>query len=171
MPEYPQRQYVAILIRLFSIGLIVVSLRELSVFIELLLAGGVNGVETSILLGLITSFSPIVIAVVLWFFPMLVAGTIVRSDMNDEAGVSVFSTLYVIVAALGLFLICNAISDLFYLVTLVQLISEQTYQQGVSEIIAQSRSSIVASVVELVLGLVFVFWCRSISDKIIHVSR
>ena len=164
--------YIAIFIRLFALGLVALSLRETSLLIEAWNTGGINGVEVSMLYRCMSVLSPLAIALVIWFFPMAVASAIVPESMDKTPEpISTSSSLYIVIAGIGLFILSYALVDLAYWLTLVQLISDRTYQEGVADIIAESRAGIVATIFEIAFSLGLVLWSKSVSNVISKVAK
>jgi len=157
---------------LFALGLVVLSLRETILLIELWNTGGINGIEVSMLYRLLSVLSPLAIAVVIWLFPNTVASTIVPKYLDESPEpISASSSLYIVIAGIGLFVLSYALVDLAYWLTLIQLISDRTYQQGVADIIAESRAGIIATLFEITFSLVLILWSKSVSKLITRVAK
>jgi hypothetical protein len=75
--------YIVIFIRLFALGLVALSLRETTLLIEAWNIGGINWIEVSMLYRVLSVLSPLTIALVIWLFPMTVAGAVVQKTWTN----------------------------------------------------------------------------------------
>jgi len=163
--------YFAVLIRLFAIALIVFTVRQSSVLVDALTGNDLQGYEVSLVFAWISVLCPLLVSLLLWFFPMTVAASIIRPELDkafEPMGAANFLT--VLVLAIGLYVIYFAISDTIYWLTLWQMSTGSNYLES-SPFGAESKAAMFTTGIELVLASLFVFRARYVSALMLKLTR
>lgn len=162
--------YLAILIRLFSIVLFMFAIKQSNYLLLLLLDGHVSGLQPSILQMSISFLVPIGVSLILWFFPVLIARSILSSEMDqDIEAVNKQSIFSILIASIGLFFCFRSIVDASYFFSLWQLL-------GASEANAfeffdrNQKANVWATGIELILALIFILKSKTLARKIFSLA-
>lgn len=145
------QQLVGTAIRLFAIFLVIYAFRQAGSLISYL---NNQYMEVTVSFILVASLIPILVAALLWLFPMTIAAKLTPRIHPAEAS-SKLSSPELVAAAfpiLGLWVLASAIPDTFYWTTLVYLIKNADL--GRTELSPQDIASIVSTIFELIIG----FW-------------
>lgn len=156
--------YVGIGIKLFAIWLFLFSIQNMVFFLENIIYGTVQGVMASITISSLTYVPWLVLAVILWNFPLSIAKKIIppEAEINPER-ISASSLLSVLISAMSLFFLCRSIMDGVYWVTLLNL-----SENGVNATFSpDNKASIFATGVEFFAAALLFFN----SSKISHWAR
>lgn len=163
--------YFAIMIRLFAIALAVYAIRQSSVLFELLTNGSIQDFELSIVFVLVTVLCPLVVSILLWFFPMTVSASIIRPELDQSfEPTGAAGLLTVLVLAIGLYVLYFAISDSVYWLTLWQM-SRDNYSEAALYLGAESKANMIATGIELLLAVVLVARARTVSGFMLNLTR
>ncbi len=165
--------YLAILIRLFAIGLFIFSISQSSYFFYSIVFGVGQGFEISALQIFMSFFLPFVISVVLWFFPVIVAKSILKPEIDqaikpiNKDGIS-----FLIIATLGLYVTFYALVDTVYYFSLWQ-ISELSDGYGTIRNFfpPDVKANIWATLIELVLGVLLILKSKTIVKKVLEIAK
>lgn len=163
--------YFAILIRLFAIGLLIYSARQSSFLIELLREGSVQGYELSFTFALVSTLLPLVVAVLLWFFPLTVSRFVIRSEMDQAfEPIATQDLLTVLVLGIGVYVFYLTISDAVYWITLWQM-SQDSYTEANLYLGNDSKAAMVTTVIEFVIAAGLLLRARTVSAMILRFTR
>lgn len=152
--------YLGIGIKLFAIWLFLFSIPNMAFFLENIIYGTVYGVVASVPTSGLIYIPWLVIAIVLWNFPLSIAKKIIPSEaeINSE-GISAKSLLSVFISAISLFFLYRSIMDGVYWATLLNL----SEGGGYATFSPENRASILATGVELFAAALLFFNARKIS--------
>ncbi|MBW7472444.1 hypothetical protein QQF73_15270 [Marinobacter sp. M216] len=163
--------YFAILIRLFAIALVIYTVRQSSVLVEVLTSGGIQDYGVPAGFAWVSVLCPLVVALLLWFFPMTVSASIIRPELDQPIEpMSAPSILTVLVLAIGLYVLYFAISDTVYWLTLWQM-SGDKYSESTLYLGGESKAAMVTTVVELLLAVLLVARARTVSGLMLNLTR
>lgn len=164
--------YLAIGIRLFSVALCLYTLQQSSILIEVLISGGINGVETSILFVLSTTVLPILAAAMLWCFPLTLSRSILKPEVDQPVEcLSAQSVLTVLILAIGLYTMFYAVIDSIYWTTLWHMSSESQHSSAPIQLSEESKANMLATAIELTASIAILLKARSLSCRLLHFSN
>lgn len=155
-----KEEVVGIAVRLFAIFLFLYTLRYVSGLLPLAAAPPPNNV--SLMFIFLLGLFPILAAVLLWFFPLTVAGRIIP-NIKSKTSTSKLSAGEIEVVAfsvMGLWVLTFAIPDTFYWVTFVLLL--KNVEVGNVHLTPDNIASIVTTIVELAIGFWLLFGSRGV---------
>lgn len=160
-----KEQIVGLAVRLFAVFLIVYTLRYSGSVISLASLDS-PGFWISALV-MLFAFLPVVIAFLLWRFPLSVASALIPKATNREKPKPLSEPEIQVVAfsILGLWLLASAIPDVFYWVIYAYRMETVGFRNV--ELTPQNIAGIVSTTVELVLGL----WLLLGSKGIVGIVR
>ena len=161
MEKLTAEQLVALVVRLFAVGLVVYIVRVLSADFALYRSIGLRDFVIYIPFALVL---PAFVAAFLWRFPLYIARRLVSpaSQTASHADMSVL-TLYTIgFVLLGFYLLFWTISDTVYWVSLLQF-ADDWDEYGGYVIGVEQTAAMVATVVEFALSLFLIFGGRLIA--------
>lgn len=163
--------YFAIMVRLFAIALAIYAIRQSSLLFEVLRSGGIQGYELSAAYAWVTVLCPLIVSILLWFFPMTVSASIIRSELDQPfEAVNAASILTVLVLAIGLYVLYIAISGTVYWLTLWQM-SHGSYSDAALYLGVDSKANMIATGIELILAVFLVARARIVSGLILNLTR
>lgn len=162
--------YLAILVRIFSILLILLALRQSS-FLVGLVTGELNGLTVSVVFAISSVVIPILVAVFLWYFPMMVARKIVKSEMDQPIeAMNAQSLLTVLILAIATYYLYFAIIDAVYWAALWQM-SERSYGgQAPLNLSQENKANMLATIIELLVSAILILKARTISSKMLRLA-
>jgi hypothetical protein len=109
---------------------------------------------------------PILAAILLWFFPLTVAGKLIPDTKPEELPIALSGTEIETVAfsILGLWILATAIPDIFHWATFGYLVKASGV--GRAQLTPENIGNIVGTVVELVIGFWLLFGSKGIAGLI-----
>lgn len=134
--------------------------------------GGIQGRQVSILQISVSAFIPFFIGIVLWLFPVIVAKSILKSEINQEIEptnkASIFS---IMISTLGLYVSLYAFIDITYYFTLWQIASSPDNYGNTYDLFSpETKANIWATIAELILGLFLIFKSKAIAKKMFSMA-
>ena len=164
--------YLAIFVRLFAIALFIFAIQQSSYLFQLIIFGQIQLYQAPIFQIFLSLFIPIFISLVLWFFPVITAKSILKPEIDqDIEATSKLSIFFVIVSAIGLYVTFYALVDATYYFTLWQISnSPDSYGNYHDLFTPDIKDNIWATVVELAVGLILIFKGKTIAKKIFEIS-
>lgn len=163
--------YFAILIRLFAIGLAIYAVRQSSFLIEMLKDGDVQGYGLSLTFAWLSTLSPLLVSLLLWFFPMTVSRFVIRPEMDQAfEPIGVEGLLTVLVLAIGVYVFYLTISDAVYWITLWQM-SQDSYSESSLYLGNDSKAAMVTTGIEFVISAGLLLRARTVSGVILKITR
>ncbi len=153
--------YVGIGIKLFAIWLFLFSIQNMTLFLENLIYGTIQGMAASLTVSSLIYIPWLVVAIILWNFPMSIARKIIppESDVNPKS-ISANSLLAVLVSAISLYFLYRSIMDGVYWLALLNLNEGGTYPS----LSPDNKASIYATLVEFCVAALLFFNSKKISD-------
>lgn len=152
-------QIVGLGVRLFAIWLVVSILQHVPNMWQFNVTAGVGNGSTNVVVGVVAALI-LALAVGLWFFPLTVANRLIpRSSRTDHIHVPVEQAEGVGFSLLGLWILADAIPDLFYWV----FMAYQAWRpSSILELRANEYSNMVATGVEVILGIWLLFGAKGL---------
>ena len=149
---------IAIIVRLFAVALFLFSVERAA----LLFVAEPSDMYSY--LYYFAVFSGLFGSILLWVFPALVAKKLVPvSPTNISHSQQSLNNWYQLAfVSIGMYLLLNAISDLFYWSTYLLYIKEQAINYVFTEDTAENKAAMIVSVFELVLAVIFIFGSKRI---------
>lgn len=146
-----KEQLVGLGVRLFAVFIVVYTLRYATSLIGFAMMDPPDYIAASFIL--LIGFSPVLIAILLWRFPLTVASKLIPKIKTSEKPRPLGEMELQVVAfsILGLWVLASAIPHIFYWITYVYRIKNVGF--GNIELTPQNIGGIVSTVVELVLGV------------------
>lgn len=164
--------YLAIAVRLFSIVLFIYALRQSTMLIEVFTNGSINDIPVSIMFMLVTSIFPLVIAILLWYFPLSVSRSILKPDIDQPIeAMNAQSILTVLVLAIGLYVLYFAASDSIYWATLWHMSSQSNYSEAPLYLGGDNKANMVTTAVELAASIAIILKARTLSSRMLQVAK
>ena len=162
--------YFGVMVRLFAIALFIYGIGRLELAATFQ-GYGEDSYSPSFFFSLSSSIIPILISIVLWFFPLTVARKILPSTDETKSDVSPHSLLTVIVLGIGIYMLYFAILDgVFWLMFANVFVKDEL--GGISKALSnEDKSNIVVTVIEFVLALVLIARAKTIASAMIRFSR
>lgn len=161
----PKEQIVGIAVRLFAIFLALYTLRYASTLLPYAAVPPPNNISFTFIA--VLALFPILAAVLLWFFPLVVAAKLIPNIKTkaQSAPIGAGGVEVVAFSVMGLWVLTTAIPDIFYWVTFVYRVKSAGI--GSTELSPENIGNIVASIVELVIG----FWLLFGSNGLLGILR
>ena len=152
--------YVGIGIKLFAIWLFLCSIQNMTFFLENIIYGTVQGMAASATKSALIYLPWLVMALILWNFPLSIAKKIVPSEaqVNPEP-ISASALLAVLIAAISIYFLYRSIMDGVYWATLLNLSEGGVYASFSPE----NKASIFATFIEFLAAALLLFNSRKIS--------
>jgi hypothetical protein len=162
--------YFGVMVRLFSIALFVYGVGKLGYVMTF--ASNYEGyVGPSTVFSLLSSTLPILISIIIWFFPLTVARSVLPIVDETETTINTLSVLTVFILAIGLYTFYYAIIDGVYWITLVHVFVRDEFG-NISKVISNDdKANIVVTVVEFVLAVVLLIRARTIARLLSSFAR
>ncbi len=169
----PAHLLLAIGLKLFSLVLLSIAVRYSPYIFEVFRDGGINGMEVS--LGHIVSsvLVPLLLAGLLWFFPVNTARSLIPPESDKSlTGFNVQSLFIVLLITLGLYVLSYAISDVIYWAIALHLSNpnDPVTTAGFA-FSGENKASVVATIFELAFGAYLTFKPRSLAQVLMRVAR
>lgn len=163
--------YLAIAVRLFSICLFIYGIRQSSFLIGLLTTES-NTYSPSWMFTIASTCLPILVAAVIWRFPMLVAKVILKPEIDlPIEPINTKSILVALVSILGLYFLYGAIIDAIYWVNFWKMASHVNGGLGTwSFLDSESKASITTTVIELLMATLLIFKSKTFAHYILRFS-
>ncbi len=160
--------YLAIGVRLFAIGLVVNTLHNSGLLIELLITGYINGISTPLFPIFASTVAPILIAIVLWFFPVIISKSIIKPESNKEIeNTEKGIAFYTLISILGLYFTFYASVDLIYYFKLWHITQSTVGDFGIQDVFnPEIQSNIWATVFEFAAGVFCILKSKTIASTI-----
>lgn len=160
-----KEQIVGLVIRLFAVFLVVYSLRLMSSLFTFATVEPIDYISSAIIF--LFGFSPILIAIILWRFPLAIASKLIPKPTETKHTSAWGETEIQIVAfsTLGLWVLSSAIPNAFYWVTLVNRIKSVSF--GNTSLSPENVAGIVSTITQIILG----FWLLMGSKGIVGLVR
>jgi hypothetical protein len=152
--------YVGIGIKLFAIWLFLYSIPNMTFFLENILYGTVQGMAASATKSGLIYIPWLVMAVILWNFPLSIAKKIVppEAQVNPES-ISASSLLAVLITAISIYFLYRSIMDGVYWATFLNLSEGGVYASFSPE----NKASIFATLIEFLAAALLFINSRKIS--------
>lgn len=164
--------YLALAVRLFAIALFLYALRQSTALVEILIHDFNSHLSASLPFVISTALVPLLIALLLWFFPMTTSRLILKSDLDRPIEpIDASSLLMVILISLGLYFFYDALTDAVYWLTL-QYVAGQDQHLGRSLSISREyQADQVVTVLEFVVSLAIIARARSLASLLLKHSK
>ncbi|MGH1487373.1 MAG: hypothetical protein ACRBCI_14255 [Cellvibrionaceae bacterium] len=165
--------YLAIFVRLFAVALFILTIKQSSYFFQWIFFDGIEGIEAPIFQIILSIIMPLFISIILWFFPVIVAKSILKPEINQNIEpTDKMSIFFVAISIIGLFTTFYALIDTFYYFTLWQVVnSPDNYNDIYRFFPADVKANIWATGIELLLGLLLIFKSKTIARKIFEIAN
>ncbi|MFL0802025.1 MAG: hypothetical protein K6L80_16380 [Agarilytica sp.] len=164
--------HIAIIVKLFSVFLFLMSLKQLTYAIEFLISGTFEGMVSTFWLPTMNTLPWLGVSIVLWFFPVSVAKKIVPvEDPQEITPVTSGGILTVLLCALSVYFIYYAIVDSMYWFTLWQLMGSASYIDAPVQFTAENKANIYATLLELVFSVLLLINAKTAAGKISALAK
>lgn len=164
--------YLAIAVRLFAVVLFVYGLRQLSPFFELITRGTVSGVTVSAFFVLAVSIIPMLLSVILWFFPLSISNSILKPEMNREvAPLSQGDWLIVILIGVGLYTLYYGIVDLIYWLYFLHMSVKNYLVEPSLAMSGEDKANLAISFLEVAASLFLILKSKTISTRLLKIAK
>lgn len=169
MGQLSLTQIVAVIVRLFAVGLVVYLIRVLALEVAYLRE---YGFRAFLLYGSIGLLIPGLLAFFLWKFPLLVASRLVKPDGTDVGSedLSLSNAYTVGLVVVGICLLFWTISDaVYWLVFYLESSALETYNPAAD--LVEAKASTIATVVEFAMALFLIFGSRQLSSFFLKIRH
>jgi len=164
--------YLAIAVRLFSIVLFIFALRQSTSLIEVFLNDSINGMPVSTLFIAGTVLIPLIVSLLLWFFPLSVSKSILKQEMDQPIEpVNSTTILSVFVIAIGLYVFYYAFIDFVYWAVLWNMESHSQYSMAPLSLTEENKANMVATAVELVISVVLILKAKTLASNMLRFAK
>lgn len=165
-------QYLALAIRLFAVFLLIYGLRQSSTIIEVIFNGSINGMTVSTVFVLIMSAIPIVVAYIMWKFPLTIAHTIVKPEMDQEVeALAQGDWLAVFLIAIGTYTFYYAITDTIYWLYFFHMQSYSSHESASFSLSQEDKFNFALTILELAMALALILKSKSLSKWMLKLSK
>ena len=156
--------YIAIAIRLFAIWLFLYSISQLVYFVENIAYGTVQGIEASVLVSGFAYIPWLIVALLLWRFPLTLAKNIVPPEAEfKQESITPQAILSVLISAIALFLLYRSIMDGVYWLTFWKF-AHSYPQMGIQiSLNAENKASMVTTAIEFFVAVLLFFNCKNVA--------
>ncbi len=119
-----------------------------------------------------SSVFPMVVASLLWLFPMMASSYILKPEMDKPIEpMNSQAVLTVLVLAIGLYFLYYAISDSIYWLTFWKIAERSQEHIGSLYLGAENEASMIATAVELVISIVLLVKARTIASRMLRIAQ
>lgn len=164
--------YLSIFVRLFAIALFIFAIQQSSYLFQLIIFGGIQGFQASVVQIFLSVFVPLLVSLALWFFPVIAAKSILKPEIDQNIEpTDKLSIFFVIVSSIGLYVTYYALVDVTYYFTLWQISSSPDAYGNYHDLFTPDlKANIWATALEFAMGLLLIFKGKSIAKKIFEIS-
>lgn len=158
--------YLAIAVRILSILLLFYALRQSSFLIELI-QGNMPGYNVPVAFAITTVILPFLASVLLWYFPMIVAKSILKPELDQEfQPFNAEELLTALVLGISLYFLYYAIIDGVYWLTVLQT-DQSLYSQNAGE----QKANMIATAVEFVVSIGLIMKARTVARLMMNFAQ
>ena len=119
-----------------------------------------------------SSVLPMLVASILWLFPMMASSYILKPEMDQPLEpMNSHAILTVLVLAIGLYSLYYAISDSIYWLTFWRVAERSQEHIGALYLGAENEASMVATVVELMVSIALLAKARTIASSMLRIAK
>ena len=162
--------YLAVVVRIFSILLFLYGLRQ-SFFLIGLVTGELSGLTVSIAFALSSVMLPILVAVFLWYFPMKVAKSILKPEIDQPVEpMNAQSWLTVLLLAVATNFLYFAIIDAVHWATVWQMSERSQGGQVPLYLNEDNKANMVATVIQLLVSATLILKARTLAAKMLRLT-
>ena len=155
---------VAIASRLFALFLVVLGFRSLAALVKF--AGSPDSTTALIAFVVVVALVPLVIAALLWFFPLTVARKLLPVMRTPAPSLSIGGDVMpVALTVMGLWVLATSLSDFVYWLTLLLYASHSTIPV---EFPPEQKARIASTVIELGIGIWLVFGAKGLGSLLLR---
>lgn len=162
--------YLGLAVRLFAICLMVYGVFNVAALITSFYYSSEFGRFSmrSLPLLLVIVALPMLISILLWFFPLTVAHKLLGNEERVFEPISPVNILTILIASIGLFFLYLSLMDSVYWFTSYNFLSAMspTFSFG-----PEDKAQIVSTAVELAFALILTLRCKSIAKLVAHIAR
>ena len=158
------------MIRLFAIALLIYGVGRMEYIVNLATYSNSN-LGPSTFFAITSSILPILISIILWFFPITVAGKILPFTEDKEIVTNSHTILTTLVLAIGVYTFYNAIVDSMFWVTYANVFVRDEFG-NISKVLSnQDKANIIVTILEFILALVLLARAKTISSLLMKFTR
>lgn len=158
--------YLAIAVRIASVFLVIVALRQLAMLVTAI----VNGMEFAIAVSSATVAVTFIAAALLWCFPATIARSIVSPELDkDIEPLKTQPVIMTLLLVLGVYFAFNAVADALYWVSLSTIQSANGYSHP-SGLASEDTANMIVTGFELVLAVILISKARTITRLLVKVA-
>lgn len=163
--------FLAITVRIFSIVLALYGIRQSSFLIELI-GGGLNGYAVSWAFASASTALPILVAILLWYFPVSVAKSIIKDEIDQPIKpIKPQSILTVLIASIAFYFMFYAIVDSVYWATLWHMAERSYGTQAPLYLNDENKANMIATAIELFASFLILIRARSFAFKLWKIAE
>ncbi len=165
--------YCAIAVRLFSIGLLIFCANRVGLLLEEYVSGAGGGIPASFSLLSGLTVIPLLIAVLMWFFPLTVAKWIIKPELDKPLeAINAQSLLTVLLLAIGLYAFYNALTDSIYWGMFWHMSTQEDYYSEASVVFGEENSAaMIATAFEFAISLTILLKARMLAYRMLQLTR
>ena len=164
--------YLAVFVRLFAIFLFAFSLKDFSYLLQLVLFDEEAVSYSSVIYAFVGPFVLFFISVFLWAFPVCLAQSILNTEKALDIEPLNKSTFFSLaVSILGLYMTAYALVDVFYYFSLWKLSNSSDIYALANDLFSPNqKANVLATILELIFGLLLIFKSKTVAKKIFQLS-
>ena len=156
--------------RVLAICIFLLALRESTKFFGMIFGGDYDHINLPQWIYLASTSLSMIIAIILWFFPLSLARSLVREDFDHEIQpINSTNMLAAMIAVIGLFTFYYAFSDALYWLVYSNFAAKNPDAIDTNSLSHFSdRANAIVTVVELVVSVLLAFKSKAIASYIMR---
>ena len=166
-------QILAIILRVFSLFLVLTAIRQSWVVFQTALNGEQELFWLTLMFSTLPTFYFLTVSWLLWKFPVKISKWIVREDLDGEInGQNKEKIVTILVVLLGLYIGYFALSDAAYWLSVYFLVtSEQEYGVPLHVLTVDDKSNMIATALEIVYCFILIFKSKQIVRFVLQMNK
>ena len=162
--------YFAIGLKIFALVLFIYGVTYAAPLIELYTTGNVNGLQADVSYYAINLALIIFVAAYLWLFPVSTSKWFLGAQQNQEVvPLPKQDTLAIFIIAIGLYVFAWGIVDIVYWASYLYI--GLKFDPSAETLSPESKANIVATIIQLVLGMGLILKSKTLSAEILKVAN
>ncbi len=160
--------YFAIAVRLFAIYLFLYGIQRSSFIIEMI-AVGASQFSVSWFYSVVLTIAPILFAAYLWFFPLVIAKKIIKPELDQALeAIDPQGMLTILILAMALFFLYNAIIDGVYWVSIWQIIERS---DSITSLADENKADMIATGFEFAVSFILLMSAKSLARNLLNLAE
>ncbi|MDH5434894.1 MAG: hypothetical protein OEY19_13200 [Gammaproteobacteria bacterium] len=162
--------YLAIVVRLFAIVLTIMIIRSAILYYPSLISIENESVGFTFYEYLLASIFPLFVALILWFFPIMVSKKILKPELDQSIEpISPHSFFSVIIISIGVYYLFYSISDAIYWLSVFFVFSHGVdFSMWSSQ---DSSANVIATIAEFIMSMILIIRGKTIAFYLMKFTK